>query len=106
MKNPQSKEELASKERAYWTKLNTALERLMENDDFKTLILDGYIKDLGMRQVSLLADEGMKAQGMRPNIMEQLVAISNLQYFLEVDVPNMAGSSLFDQIEKINKGAK
>lgn len=98
-------EQLASIDRTYWIQLNEALERLMENPDFKKVILDGYIKEAAARQVSLLADDSMKASGQRPNIMENLIAISSLQNFLEIVIPNMAGTSFFTEQQNNQKFA-
>lgn len=39
------------------------LERLEENQDFKELISEGYLKDEAVRVVHLLADMGMRSAG-------------------------------------------
>lgn len=62
--------------------LGEAWNRLKENEDFKKIITDGYLKDKVMASVSLLAVPQIKARGERPDIMEDLVAASNLQFFL------------------------
>lgn len=69
-------------ENDYWADMAQALARLEQNDDFKKVILDGYFKDHAVRQTSGLADPGVKARGERPSMMEDLVAISNVQYYL------------------------
>ena len=68
-------------ENSYWAGMWEALERLQNNPDFKKVILDGYFKDKAINGVSLLAVDGIKRQGLRGEIMEELVAISALQDF-------------------------
>ena len=60
-------------------KMGEALNRLRENEDFKTVILDGYLNENVMASWSLLGVPQMK--GNRGNIMEDLVACANLKYF-------------------------
>ena len=65
-------------------KMGEALKRLRENKDFNDLILDGYLKEKVLASVSLLAVPQIKAQGKRPDIMEDMVAASNLQFFFQM----------------------
>ena len=75
-----------------WIAKYDALIRLERNPDFKLLILDGYFRDKAVDGVSLLANEGIKRQGLRADVMEQLVAISNLQDFF-ITVRNLGGNA-------------
>ena len=75
-----------------WIAKYDALVRLERNPDFKLLILDGYFRDKAVDGVSLLANEGIKRQGLRADVMEQLVAISNLQDFF-ITVRNLGGNA-------------
>jgi len=69
----------------YWRGLKEALERLEQNEDFNKVILEGYFRDKAVNGVSLLASPQIKAQGKRADIMEALVAISQLEdYFLTI----------------------
>ena len=69
----------------YYVGLKQALERLEGNPDFKKVILDGYFKDKAVNGVSLLATDYIRRNGLRPEVMEGLVAISQLQdYFLTI----------------------
>lgn len=78
--------ELLTVENEYWKEMWESLERLQKNDDFKRVILDGYFKDKAINGVSLLAVDGIKRQGLRAEIMEELIAISNLQdYFVTIE---------------------
>jgi hypothetical protein len=53
---------------------------------FKTLVLDGYLKEKAIEYTSLLATEYVKKSGIRGHIMEELVAISAFeQYLLDVE---------------------
>ena len=70
-----------------------ALERLMQNEDFKTIILEGYFEQKALASVSLLAVPQIKQRNERPDVMEDLIAISNLKYY-------------FNQIEMFYEGAK
>ena len=78
--------DLLTVENQYWADMYDSLERLKCNDDFKRVILDGYFKDKAINGVSLLATDYVKRGGFRPDVMEQLVAISNLQdYFATIE---------------------
>ena len=79
MTNQNEEIELETIERYYWVEQAQALERLENNEDFKKVILEGYFKDVALNQVSLLANEAIKRQGKRTDLMELLVAISTLQ---------------------------
>lgn len=73
-------------ENQYWVSLAESLERLKQNEDFKRVILDGYFKDKAVNGVSLLATDYVKKGGFRSDIMEQLIAISQLEdYFAMVE---------------------
>jgi hypothetical protein len=74
--------ELAEVDVSYWADLLDSLERLEKNEDFKKVIVNYYIKSKALDSVSLLAHPGIKKQGQRADVMEDLVAISNLQYAL------------------------
>ncbi len=69
------------KEYMYWQELKASLERLEGNEDFKKVILEGYFKDKAVNGVSLLASPQIKQSGARGDIMEALVAISQLEDF-------------------------
>ena len=73
------------KEYNYYVGMRQALERLENNPDFQKVILDGYFKDKAVNGVSMLASGYIKKNGLRAEIMESLVAISQLQdYFITV----------------------
>jgi len=72
--------ELETVENQYWIDMAEALARLEKNRDFQDIILNGYFKDKAINAVSMLSNDGVKERGERGNIMEDLVAISNLQY--------------------------
>jgi len=61
--------------------MGKALNNLRKNTDFKTLILEGYIKNKALASVSLLAVPQIKEQNRRTDIMEDLIASSNLEYY-------------------------
>jgi hypothetical protein len=70
---------LFEEENTYWAELANALEELEKNPNFKKLILEGYFKDFAVNQTSMLATDYVRKSGSRPEIMERLIAISNLQ---------------------------
>lgn len=70
----------------YMVELNNSLTRLKDNQDFKKLILEGYFKDFAVNQTSMLATDYVRKTGTRPEVMERLVAISNLQdWFITIE---------------------
>jgi len=64
--------------------MGEALTRLRENKDFKTVIMEGYLEQKVLASVSLLAVPAIKKRGERPEVMEDLIAASNLQYFFQL----------------------
>lgn len=73
------------KEYNYYVGMRQALERLETNPDFQKVILEGYFRDKAVNGVSILASERIKREGRRSDVMEALVAISQLQdYFITI----------------------
>lgn len=95
-----SKEDLETVEIQHWVDMLEALERLERNSDFQKVIIDGYIQSKALDSVSLLARPDVKKRGERTDVMEDLVAISNFQYFLAM-VHRLGGSAKQD-IEEYN----
>ena len=58
--------------------------RLQRNGDFKKVITNGYLKEKVLASVSLLGVPQIKDKGRRPDVMEDLVAASNLAYFFKI----------------------
>lgn len=98
MNTPATEEELMSIEINYWLDQAQALERLQQNADFKLVIEEGYFKDRVLDGVSLLATDYVKKSGTRPDIMENLVAISRLQDHFAM-IKNMGASAAVDLAE-------
>lgn len=80
----ETNKDLLTVENEYWVNLHNALERLEQNEDFKTVIKEGYFRDKAVNGVSLLATDYVKQSGARGDIMEQLVAISQLEDYFAV----------------------
>ena len=77
--------EILSAENSYWVDKYEALERLMRNDDFRSVISEGYFKDKAIAHVSLLATDHVRKTGTRGELMEALIAISHLEdYFITI----------------------
>ena len=86
------------KEYNYYVGMKQALDRLEANPDFQKVILDGYFKDKAINGVSLLATNYIKKNGLRPDVMESLVAISQLQdYFISI---KQLGAELPDEVDE------
>lgn len=75
-----------------------ALQRLEQNEDFKILILDGYLKTNALDSVSLLARPDIKKRNERGDVMEDLISVSNLRYYFDM-VTRLGQSALYDKIE-------
>lgn len=82
MSNRLTEEQKLAEDRKYWVEMKESLERLEQNEDFKKVILEGYLKDKALNGVAILADPGIKQRGERSDVMEELVAIANLRYYL------------------------
>ena len=81
MSNQNESVELETTEIEHYVDMGQALDRLRNNADFKKVILDGYFRDKAADSVSLLSLPVIKKRNERGDIMEDLVAISNLQFF-------------------------
>ena len=87
---------VAVSDNTYWKTMQEALERLHKNEDFKKVILEGYFKDRAIDCTSLLASTHIIENGLRPQVMEDLVAISKLQdHFMTIN--NLGGISEEDE---------
>jgi len=85
MNTPATDNQLIEIENQYWLSMKECLERLEDNKDFQKLVLEGYFKDFAINQTSMLATDYVRKTGTRPEIMERLIAISNLQdYFITI----------------------
>lgn len=85
MSNPEQKQielETASLEHAIG--MGEAWLRLQKNGDFKKIILNGYLRDKVLASHSLLAVPQIKDKGQRQNVIEDMIASSNLAYFFKI----------------------
>ena len=79
----QEQVELETVQVEHYVEMGEALDRLEQNEDFKKVIIEGYLKANVLDSVSLLAVPQIKKAGERTDVMEDLIAASNLQYFLQ-----------------------
>ena len=79
----QAKEVLETADNSYAVMMYEALSRLHDNPDFQKVILEGYFKDEPIRITSLLATDYVRREGVRPVLMEKLVAISSLEDYFQ-----------------------
>nr|DAO34070.1 MAG TPA: hypothetical protein [Caudoviricetes sp.] len=89
--------ELESVDNSYWVELDKALKRLLKSEDFKRVILEGYLKEKALSGVSLLGRSDVKKRGERPDVIEELVSVANLQQYLFTVIPSLAGSALAEE---------
>lgn len=94
----QEEVELEMVENQQWISRWEALQRLEKNPDFINVISEGYIRDRAINGVSMLANEGVKRQGQRPDVMEMLVAVSTLQDYFRM-IKNL-GAIAKDELEE------
>lgn len=94
----QTEQELEMVENQQWVSRWEALQRLEKNPDFINVISEGYIRDRAINGVSMLANEGVKRQGQRPDVMEMLVAVSTLQDYFRM-IKNL-GAIAKDELEE------
>lgn len=59
-----------------------ALDRLKENKDFKTLILDGYLKDEASRVVLAKAEPGLQEEGTQAQLLRMIDGIGYFRQYL------------------------
>lgn len=104
--NATSEQEIQSIENQYWVDMAQALERLENGnarpDDFKKVILEGYFKDKAINGVSILGSDYVRRNGVRGEVMEELVAISHLQdYFITLkNLGTVAPDEDFDGMDE------
>jgi len=85
MSNPSEEPvELETFDNNFALEMGEALERLEQNADFKKVIMEGYLGQSVEASVSLLAVPQIKDQGKRGDVMEDLIAASNLMYFFQM----------------------
>lgn len=63
-------------------KMGEALAELERNPSFIFLIREGYLRDKLLASASLLAVPQIKEKGQRTEVFEDIIAASNLQYWL------------------------
>lgn len=68
--------------KSHTQKMGEALAELDRNPSFKFLIREGYLRDKMLASASLLAVPQIKEKGQRTEVFEDIIAASNLQYWL------------------------
>lgn len=64
--------------------LGNSLERLIHNQDFKKVIMDGYFKQEAIRLVHLKSDASMQKPETQSSINKQMDAIGSLNQYFQV----------------------
>jgi len=83
---PTENVELESTNNDYNVEMYEALVELHDNKAFQKVFLEGYFEKEAVRITSLLATDHVRNNGLRPVLMENLVAISNVQDYLSTIV--------------------
>lgn len=111
MSNQEELHTITTEQAEHAVVVGEALKRLKQNPDFKTVIEQEYLESKVLSSVSLLAEPRTKQQGRRPDVMEDLVAASNLQFFfLMVEQNHRAATSPVlsrkeeEELERKNQG--
>lgn len=91
----QEVEQLETADTSYQVELYEALERLENNEDFKKVILEGYLSTKPLGLITMLARHDVKQRGERPNVMEELIAVSSLGQYLFM-IKQLGGSAKVD----------
>lgn len=89
--------------------LGHALERLMHNRDFQTLILTGYLENEAVRLVHLKADPSMDKPHSQASILAQIDSIGALaEYFRGIRHQSAQGTKIQQEgeevLEELRKG--
>ena len=99
MSNPTAEQvELEMAERTALVQKYEALQRLKENKDFQVLVLEGYLKEKAVDGVSLLGTEYVMNNNLRGKLMEELVAISRFQMYMQM-IENLGAPASEDDEE-------
>ena len=94
---------VAVSDNTYWKNMKEDLESLHTDDRFKRVFLEGYFKDRAADCVSLLASTHIIENGLRPQVMEDLIAISKLQdHFMTIT--NLGGTT--EEDEDVDTGSE
>jgi len=99
IQQPTEEVDLEAIENSYWSDKAIKLTRLMENEDFINVVLEGYLKDRAVDQTSLLATDYVKQTNTRPYIMENLVAISGFESWIRM-VIDKGTMPIDDEVEE------
>jgi len=74
----------------------SAVARLADNRDFKTVMINGYFRDEAVRLVHLKADPSMQSAESQRSILSQMDSIGAMSLFLAIAVKmgGMAGQQV------------
>jgi len=92
MSNQENAVDIEQEEIDHDIMMGEALERLMLNPDFKTIVLNGYLEQKVLASMSLLAVPQIQAQGRRPGVIEDMISASNLKYYFQMISAAYAGA--------------
>lgn len=78
--------------------MNDAVDRLWENKDFRTVVLDGYFRDYAVEMVTAKSNPGCQTEQIQAAIIRSIDGIGNLkQYFSKLDKEaDMARQAILD----------
>lgn len=64
--------------------MGAALERLLNNRDFKKVFVEGYFREEAIRLVSIKADVACQSEASQASILKQIDAIGCVQDYLRL----------------------
>lgn len=81
--------------------LGKALDRLTNNQDFKLIIREGYLRDEAVRLVHLKGDPNMQGESQQRNIDRDIMGIGSLlSYFRKIQYMSAQANSLIAEGEQ------
>lgn len=86
------------KEAKKFVEAGTALERLINNRDFKKIVMEGYFEAEAVRLVHLKADPSMQSESSQTSIISQIDAIGSFRQYLDgvFQQARLAGKAIED----------
>ena len=107
--NDEEQIELSIQEAKTFTTKKAALQKLLNNPDFKLLFIDGYFKEESARLVLAMADPSMQTEELQGQLKNDIIAVGRLdQYLRAINIQgDMAHKAITDNetyLEELRKG--
>ena len=87
------------------TDMNDSLTRLLENNDFKKVFVDGYQKDEAVRLVHLYGDNSLNANKdrdhLRSDLQERIVSVARFSEYIRFI--QWSGNKAKEELEQLSQ---